>query len=382
MKKFVVMLYLLMFASSLFAASGPKVTLQTASLGYPYAQSFTVNVTFSEPVTGMGHGVVNVTNAYVNSVIGSKSNYVMVLTPITPGPVSVFIPGNSVKSLITGELNQASNKLNITALDPALQPSSNFDLSNWSLVIPLPLGGIGEATSISNTTLNGIPAINSGYSNPPYFFTGLFGSMNFFAPLNGATTPGSVFPRTELIEMLPGLSPTWKLSTFTSNTLTASLLVSEVPPSKRIVIGKIQDKGNPDDTDQVVAKKSLVKLYYDLNLLDPNNNPCNGCVYARIRPVPAQDFFLKTVTLINNIPLNKLFMFKFTLLGDGTLTIKANNVSTKVLLNTSTDNTIGWGSQELYFRVGVYVPENGSSNVQGGADSFYSLEVKHVAPCQ
>jgi hypothetical protein len=34
--------------------------------------------------------------------------------------------------------------------------------------------------------------------------------------------------------------------------------------------------------------------------------------------------------------------------------------------------------QELLFKAGVYVPENGLSNVLGGAAKFYSLQVKHT----
>ncbi len=370
---------MLIFTSTLFANVGPSVTLQSSSLGYPYTLPFQVNVTFSEPITGFGSNAINVTNATVTNIMGSNPNYIATLTPMYPGPINIFIPANSVKSLSTGEFNLASNKLNIMALNPMLQPSSNFDLSNWSLTLPLPLGDINNAISIGRGTLNGIPSTNTGYSNSPYFFTDVqYGSMNFFAPLHGATTPNSVYPRCELSEILPGAIHNWKLSTFSSNTLTASLLVSQVPPTKRIVIGKIQDKGDTDSSDQAVAKKALVKLYYDLNPLDPNNNVCNGCVYALIRPVPAQDYFLQSVTLINNIPLNKLFTFKITLLRGGTLTIKANNTSTHVLLNTSKNNTLGWGAQSLFFKAGVYVPENGTSNILGGAANFYSLQVKHT----
>jgi len=264
-------------------------------------------------------------------------------------------------------------------LDPTLNPSSNFDLSLWTLTLPVPLGDIGNATTISNATLVGQPSLNTGYTNPPYFYTdSVAGSMNFFAPLNGATTPGSVFPRCELSEQLPTSPGTWLLSTYDSNTLSASLLVTQVPPSKKIVIGSIQDKGTTDASGQLVAVKSLVKIYYDLNPLDPNGNACNGCIYARIRPVPAQEVYLKTVTLLNNTPLNKLFMYRITLLDTGALTVKVNNKSQTYDLNTSTDNTVGWGTQQLLFKAGVYILDNGSSDSQGGAANFYSLQIKHT----
>ena len=383
MKKIILSLSMLFLTSVLFADPDPTVILSVEAFGTPYTQPFHVNATFSEPVTGFGKAEMNVVNALITSIThlpGSKSNYVITLTPKLPGPINIFIPSNVVKSLSTGSPNQASNKLNIMALDPILNPSSNFDLTPWNLTLPLPLNGIGDAITVSNDTLVGVPSLNTGYTNPPYFFTGsLTGSMSFFAPLNGATTPGSVFPRSELSEQLQirGLPPTWTLNMFDSNTLTASLLITQVPSSKKVIIGKIQDKGTTDALNQIVAKKTLVKIYYDLNTLDPNGLPCNGCVYAKIRPIPAQDIYLKTVTLLKNTPLNKLFQYQIKLLRDGTLTVKINTASTTYTLNTSTDNTIGWGTQELYFKAGMYIQDNGSSNSQGGAASFYSLQIKH-----
>ena len=119
-----------------------------------------------------------------------------------------------------------------------------------------------------------------------------------------------------------------------------------------------------------------MKLYYDSNTLDPNRNPCNGCVYAQVRNTPSQSNYLKIVNLIRNIPLNTKFIYRLILIKDGSLTIKANNASTTVKLSTSTNNTIGWGAQQLYFKAGAYNLEHDS--VIGGAVSFYSLQVAHT----
>jgi len=381
MKKLVSAMLMLVLASPLFANPDLNVSLQTAALGYPYTQPFKVYVTFNEPVTGFDETLVNIVNASITNTQNiSQTSFVLSITPTMPGPITLFIPANLVKSLATGSSNHASNKLNIMALDPILNPSSNFDLSTWTLTLPLDLGDIGNAISIGTATLVGYPSLNTGYSNPPYFFTDtVTGSMNFFAPLDGATTPNSVFPLSELSEVVPGPTPaTWTLNAYESNSLTASVLVTQVPPGKRIILGKIQDKGTSDASGLAMPKKALVKLFYDLNPLDPNGKPCNGCIYARIRPVPAQDTVLKTVTLANNTPLNKLFIYRITLLRDGTLTVKINRTSTTYDLNTSTDNTVGWGTQQLFFKAGVYVPESGTSDSIGGAAKFYSLQIKHV----
>ncbi|MCX7091712.1 MAG: polysaccharide lyase family 7 protein [Legionellales bacterium] len=310
----------------------PSVTLQTAALSNPFPLSFQVNATFSQAVTGLVPTGVEVTNGSVVSIAGNsgQTNYVLTIQPNATGTLTALIPANSVVAVNTGAPNLASNILTVGGLNPTLRPASNFNLKTWSLTLPLPLNMRSNAISIGQATLNGTPGANNGYTNRPYFFTDpITGAMNFFAPLNGGTTPNSDFSRCELTEVLPGNSSTWKLSTFASNTLTASLLVSQVGPVEdRFVIGQIHDKGNTDSFGHTASNLPFVKVYYDLSALDPNNQPCNGCVYAQIRITPAQSSFLKIVRLARNIPLNTIFMYKLTLLKNGALTITANNVLT------------------------------------------------------
>ena len=380
MKKCAMTLLIMVLSSPLLALGNPTVTLQTASLGYPYTSPFVVNVAFSELVSGLAPAQVNITNGTVIGLTGGgcTPNFVMTIQPTLPGPIKIFIPANSATSQTTGLPNLVSNTLTITALNPDLRPSSNFDLRQWTLTLPIPIGQKDNAVSIGQVTLNGVPSLNTGYSNPPYFFTDpATGAMNFSVPLNGSTTPNSNFSRCELYEILPGASSTWKLSTFASNTLTASLLINHVPPiEKRFVIGQIHDTGNTDSSGHTASNSPLLKLYYDANVLDPNNAPCNGCIYAQVRTTPSQANFLKIINLIQNIPLNTLFIYKLTLLRDGTLTVKANTTSTIIKLNTSTNNTLGWGSQSMYFKAGAYNLEHDS--ISGGADGFYSLQVVHL----
>ena len=368
----------MLLTSPLFAGI-PSVTLKTTSLGYPYTTAFQVNIVFSEPVIGFGAAQVNITNGTIQSFSGSQANYSIQVLANQPGNINIVVPAYEVTSVSTGEPNLVSNTLNITSLNLNVRPSSNFNLTQWNLTLPLPLGGgKSDAISIGASTLNGNPANNSGYSILPYFGTELTtGAMVFFAPLNGATTPNSSFPRCELLEALPGSPTTWTLKQFASNTLMASLLVSKVPPSKRVVIGQIHDTGTTDSYGHNASNSPLLKVYYDMNALDPNKHTCNGCVYGQVRVVPAYGNFLKIVNLVNNIPFNQLFTYQMILLRDGTLTIKANDKSTVVKLSTSINNTIGWGAQRFYFKAGMYVQDEGSSNTLGGTAKFYSLQVKH-----
>src|SRR5687767_14122549 len=65
-------------------------------------------------------------------------------------------------------------------LDPSQPPGRNFDLSHWYLGLP-----DSGASSISHQDLM------DGYTHPSWFYTGSDGSMVFFAPVNGGTTPNS-----------------------------------------------------------------------------------------------------------------------------------------------------------------------------------------------
>jgi hypothetical protein len=379
MKKFVAGMSLsLMLAVPLVTVAAskiPTVSLKSTSLGYTYTNTFKVNVDFSEPVTGLNASQVTVTNGSIQSITGSGANYVMVIAPNNPGQIDISIPANQVQSIGTNQPTQGSSILSIAGLDPLFRPSYNFGLQNWSLTMPLPLGNNSSAIMIKQPTLSGIPSENSGYTDSPYFFTdAVTGAMHFFAPLDGGTTSGSSYARTEFSEIL-----NWTLSAFSSNTMVASVSVSQVPPSKKIVIGQIHHKAVTDANGISVVAKPLLKITYDLNKLDPNKNPCNGCIYEQVRTIPGSDKFLKIVNLARNVPLNQIFIYRVTMLKDGTLTVSVNDASTVIKVNTSKNNTVGWGMQNLYFKAGVYNIDNGTSNTIGGGDSFYSLKVAHNA---
>src|SRR6202042_367561 len=83
-----------------------------------------------------------------------------------------------------------------TALNPGVAPGGNFNLSIWEL--QLPIGDPGSPETIVPSQLKG----SSGYTNPAYFWTDKTdGSMTFWAPEKGVTTPNSNYARSELREM-------------------------------------------------------------------------------------------------------------------------------------------------------------------------------------
>lgn len=258
------------------------------------------------------------------------------------------------------------------ALNPDLPPSGNFDLSKWALTLPTPIGGIGNAEQVESKHLV------SGYTNPPYFFTGSRGSMNFWAPDNGATTTDATHPRSELLEEWNGRGSTWTISQFSKNTLTATMLVSKVPQSGLIVIGQIHNNGVTDPYGNEVITRPLLKIMYSSKPKDPNGDACLGCVYAEIRPAAGSDEYHQLdYTLATNLPLKQLFTYSASLENSGKLIVTVNGKSHLHRINTSNNNTVGWGAQGLYFKAGAYVLDHGTSSTDGGEVDIYSLDVMH-----
>ena len=93
------------------------------------------------------------------------------------------------------------------ALNPSLPPSSNFDLSQWNLSVPIDNGegdGYAKATTIKVADLEGYESLDT--DNKDYFWTNTTdGGMVFRDYVGGArTSKGTSYSRTELREMLRG----------------------------------------------------------------------------------------------------------------------------------------------------------------------------------
>src|SRR5476651_1010739 len=75
-------------------------------------------------------------------------------------------------------------------------PSKILNLTNWKITLPFSTRPDGIADDIKQPEL-------STYSNKEYFFTNKKGDgVCFKARVDGATTKGSNFPRSELREMI------------------------------------------------------------------------------------------------------------------------------------------------------------------------------------
>ena len=109
-------------------------------------------------------------------------------------------------------------------------PGETFDLTNWKLQLPVAAAG-GGVEEVSQ------PALRT-YSSEYFQTDAKTGGIAFWAPVNGAHTGGSKYPRSELRENID--------FGFNSGThaLNATVIVTELPPgSKSITIGQLHADG-------------------------------------------------------------------------------------------------------------------------------------------
>ncbi|WP_279306643.1 polysaccharide lyase family 7 protein [Microvirga solisilvae] len=240
-------------------------------------------------------------------------------------------------------------------LNPAYVPSRNFNLANWKITLPIDRYGHFSGTAVEVKNL-------SGYRNSKYFYTGSDGAMVFTAPVEGATTSGSRFARSELREMKGTERAAWTLKQ--GGSMTATLEVDKVPTlfngkGGKIVIGQIH--GQSDE---------LVRLYWENNTVYFKNEKA-GPRNAELR------FDLKNALgQMPNISRNEKFTYKISAKGDD---LKVAIYADGKVYTSQTHINRTWNKDTFYFKAGAYLGVNETQGRGIGQTSFYSLSFSHSA---
>jgi hypothetical protein len=237
----------------------------------------------------------------------------------------------------------AGDAVAAAGLDPTVAPGGNFNLSVWSL--QLPIGSPGSPTTIQPSQLKGA----SGYTNPAYFWTDKNdGSMTFWDPEAGVTTPNSSYARSELREMnTNGSAADWSLTG--THKLSATLRIVSV--TKNVCVGQIHLGSGGSST------KPLLELYYRPNgdiILGVENSPDGG----------------QTLHTLTNVPLGTQWSYVIAIVG-GQIQVTVNG-STKSYPIAS-----GFKAYHQYFKAGDYNQSSSSSTSNGAKVKFYALTVSH-----
>lgn len=254
-------------------------------------------------------------------------------TTASGGQYIEFAPGTI--SPTTGVTNTPTISIGATL------PAQVLNLTNWK--VTLPTGASGSPTEIKQPAL-------ATYLIDPWFVVQGGNAVRFRAPVNGVTTSGSSYPRSELREMTSnGLSnASWTTSSGT-HTMSIDQAIIAVPQTKKhVVAGQIHDAND----DVIVIRLEYPKLFVDINGTD---GP----------------------TLDANYTLGERFQVKFAV----------NGGQTKIYYNNSTTpaHTLTKTYSGAYFKAGAYTQSNCTTEVNSSlcnANNFgevliYGVTVTH-----
>jgi len=229
-------------------------------------------------------------------------------------------------------------------------PAGNFDMSHWKLTLPVNStgGSSGSAAEISSTSLV------SGYTST-WFRTQSDGGMVFTAPVKGATTSGSSYPRSELREQMVTGSDRINWTSTSEAVMDARLAINNVPSSTgKVVVGQIHG----------VDAAPLVKLRYF------RSSSGVGRLDALVKPTPTSTSDV-SYPLSTNLPLNTRFTYNITVSG-GVLSMSVNGGTPQRHVISSE-----WAGIGFYYKAGVYTQASGTSTSDGGRTTFYRLAISH-----
>jgi hypothetical protein len=238
------------------------------------------------------------------------------------------------------------------SLNASAAPSGNFNLSNWKITLPVNQNGSLSGTAVEVQNL-------SGYKNSKYFYTGSDGAMVFYAPVNGATTSGSSYARSELREMNGSEKAAWNL--YQGGFMGATLEVDAAPNREgvggKLVVGQIH--GQDDE---------LVRLYWE-----------NGTVHFvndQAGPGNSETKFTLTDSTgaTPDVSLNEKFSYTINAKGSA---LEVDVYADGKVYESSTKINPVWQSDTFYFKAGAYLGANESNGSGAGQASFYALDVNH-----
>ena len=227
-------------------------------------------------------------------------------------------------------------------MNPALPPAGNFDLSHWYLTLPEP-----GAPIIMPAALAG------GYTNAAWFYTSADGSMTFWCPVTGGTTPSSSYPRSELRETLDPLDLAVNWPALGTHVLEAQCRLLQAPSNGRVVLGQIHAY-----FDNAPA---LALIKYE-----------GGEVNLEVRISPAVSGSIKLP--LGTVELEQPIHYRIHL-QNGVLSASLNGVSQSADLFKLNP---GWSNQTFYFKAGSYCQDNSGDSSEGSLVSFQQIEASHV----
>lgn len=212
---------------------------------------------------------------------------------------------------------------------PAKTPGQVLDLSNWKITLPVGSGNKPkEVTKLAT------------YELKPYFYTDDGSTVVFQAPVDGVTTSGSSYPRSELRQMSGGDEVSWSNKNQTW-TMEAELAFTHLPGTKPHAVGLQVHDSNDDVTVLRLEGNDLYVTRGDDTHFDLIDGSYNLGDRMRVKVVAKKgggiDWYLNGVKVA----------------------------------------TVPGVYSGCYFKAGVYPQANEDNGTGYGQTKFYSLKVSH-----
>jgi Alginate lyase len=215
--------------------------------------------------------------------------------------------------------------------------SSGPSLSGWRLILPV--------NSSGGRTGDDAAELNPAALDSPWLTRKPGGALNFWAPAIGATTPGSLHARTELVSNEPFILGQG------TNTLNEKLAVTKEPTqTKNIIIAQLFEQGGSG------AEQPYTMLHYD-----------GGEIYVFTTGVSGDH------DLMSGVPLGATFSTSITAAGnDLTFTATYNGKTGTYTIQ----NTAGFPGNDVEWHAGDYEQDvsQGAAKSDGGRVVMYQLQ--------
>ena len=217
------------------------------------------------------------------------------------------------------------------AAAPAAKPAATLSLTGWNLTLPVDSSGCqcGDAEQLDPAAITA-----------PWLTRNSAGALVFWAPTEGATTPNSAHPRTELVS-----DDDFTGDGSGTHVLSSTLSVQQLPPAGDIVIGQIHGGGSSSSIP-------FVLLHYT-----------SGSLVVWARPSPSAGS-TKDATLLTGVPLNGSFSYTLTESGkkvEVSVSYDGRQAGTTISLPS------GFDGMDLRFQAGDYQQSDANqSSTEGG----------------
>jgi len=267
----------------------------------------------------------------------------------------------------------------VTAQDPNLPPSGNFDLTRWKITLP-------DQTEIKELELS------DGFESPDEFYTDpTTGAMVFKCP-NDGETGGSTYPRSELREMLRAGNTSISTTGVGLNNWVFSSSSQSVQDASGAVDGKMTATVAVDYVS-ISGESSKVGRVIIGQIHASDNEPCRiyyrklpgnalGSIYFAHEPNTGSEVWYEMIgsrsssasNPSDGIALGEKFNYEIEVEGDIlTVTISRDGKADVQEIVDMSDS--GFEDDWMYFKAGNYNQNNSGDDY--AQVSFFALDVSH-----